>query len=591
MSAPWLFRQPVLRPGIGDHPIEMSDPSMGPPVLLFGPSRLVRELRAFCVPELLTQWHLAAQQTARNAAAAVQADAQPPPPPPPPLAVHPVPGGLLAQLGSSAHPDEQLLAAAAGQCTLLTAALRPVAAAASLEAAAAGAMQQLPPGTAQRHPLRTVCLDGSSARGPAERALRQRLQQLGLGSAPDPKAAPLWCIHHRAGWPLGSAAGQQQEAADHFLLGLQVAVGAPLSAAAAVRRLGPTAMLPELAALSCSLAAVRSGSLVLDPFCGTGSLLAAAADTGAALTVGSDIDSTHFARVSGSGGLGSSQQQDGGAGAAPVLLQADVACLQQLLPPATVDALVTDLPYGYRTEVAVDGAATAAAASAAATAAAADGSADGDLAPAAAQEAESWQHLLAVLLRLASHVLVPGGRMLAWMPLQPGSSNSSSGTPNNTLRQSGGVAAEEAATERQRQQLKTQGQQHGLRLLHLLPESRQGGYPRAVAVFELQGGSSEGSCLASAADPASRQRQLLAALDAALEAELPAFNLPSQPKQQHQDQPAEQSQAGSIAATAGPAQCAPAAQGGPAPAAVEQRGLHYKQVRGACKGAAIDVWR
>lgn len=55
------------------------------------------------------------------------------------------------------------------------------------------------------------------------------------------------------------------------------------------RYLGPTSMDAEMAAIMANQAQVKRGSLVLDPFVGTGSMLIAAAAVGAA-TVGSDID-------------------------------------------------------------------------------------------------------------------------------------------------------------------------------------------------------------------------------------------------------------------------------------------------------------
>ena len=547
----------------------------GPPLLLWGPSRLVRELRAFCLPELLTQWNLVALQRARDAGAA--AGEHLPPPPPPPLQPQPVPGGLLAQLRPGAQLDEQLLAAVASRCTLLAAAIQPLASAATLEAAAAAALACLPPGTAQRHPLRAVCLDGSAARAPAERSMRQKMHQLGLGSAHGPTAPPLWCIQHSAAEQQAEQKQQQQQSPAQFLLGVQLAAGAQQSGAASARQLGPTAMLPELAALSCSLATVQPGHVVLDPFCGTGSLLAAAADAGAALAVGSDIDATHFTGSSSSSGAAGGGQR--GSTAALVLMQADAACLEQLLPAATVDAIVTDLPYGYRTDVALE---------VAPAPAAAGGAAAGEAAPAAAGEAEDWQHLLAVLLRLARHSLVPGGRLLAWMPLQPGSSEC-------------GSAATDAASSCseqptvQQQQLEEQGKQHGLQLLHFLPESRQGGYPRAVALFERQAdGSSSSSSSAVVLDPTARRQQLLAALQSAAAAGSPLFNLPGGTSANSGDtssQLAGLSIAHAAAGDASDAACEPAAGAEQPPAAVQQRALDYKQVRGAAKGAAIDVWR
>lgn len=53
--------------------------------------------------------------------------------------------------------------------------------------------------------------------------------------------------------------------------------------------LGPTSLDHELAFIMKAMAGVRGGDLVVDPFCGTGSLLVAAADAGA-ICFGSDLD-------------------------------------------------------------------------------------------------------------------------------------------------------------------------------------------------------------------------------------------------------------------------------------------------------------
>mmetsp|Transcript_41008 Transcript_41008/g.68660 ORF Transcript_41008/g.68660 Transcript_41008/m.68660 type:complete len:488 (-) Transcript_41008:449-1912(-) len=53
--------------------------------------------------------------------------------------------------------------------------------------------------------------------------------------------------------------------------------------------IGPTSMDAELSLLMCNMAGVRKGSLVYDPFVGTGSILVAAAHFGA-VTWGADID-------------------------------------------------------------------------------------------------------------------------------------------------------------------------------------------------------------------------------------------------------------------------------------------------------------
>ena len=53
--------------------------------------------------------------------------------------------------------------------------------------------------------------------------------------------------------------------------------------------LGPTTMDPEMSLLIANFAQARSGGIVLDPFCGTGSMIVAAAHYGA-MTMGLDID-------------------------------------------------------------------------------------------------------------------------------------------------------------------------------------------------------------------------------------------------------------------------------------------------------------
>ena len=505
------------------------------PLLLWAPSRLVRELHSFCLPELQEQYRLAALQRSSRAAGAGGGGNQQRLPP---LASRPAGDGLLAEFADHGDRlDLPLLLAAARQCTLLSAVLQPIAAAPTLEAtaAAAAAIQHLP-GGAECHPLRVLSLDSSTARAPTERFVRKRLQQLGVGSAPAPGQSPLWCIQRAA------SDGQQSE----VLLGLELAAGVPpLSTAAnndAARQLGPTAMLPELAAVSASLAAVQPGSTVLDPFCGSCSLLAAALQRGAALAVGSDIDATHFGTGSSGSRSGSDSSGSNSSGSGCVFLQRDAAALQRLLPAAAVDAILTDLPYGYRTTVSAVGAGSSPVGSDKA-AAAAGAAGEGD-----------WRQLLTVLLSLAGHVLAPGGRLLAWLPCTQ---------PAGSLAQ-------------QEQQLAECGLQHQLSLLHLLPESCQAGYPRAVALFARQG--------SSCGSPGGGRQALLAALGAAAASGVPVFNLPAE-QEEEQRQPGTSERL----PVALPAQ--PALQQPVAAAAGQQRGLKYKDVRGAVSGTAIDVWR
>lgn len=530
----------------------------GPLLLLWAPSKLLRELRAAALPELEQQYRLGSEVHATSAPAA---SSGPPPtarhgPQLPPLAPLPLGDGhgLLAEVSQAQcqQMDVPRLLEAAGRCTLLTAAIQPLATAETLEAAATATLGRLSPAAAAQHPLRTLSLVEGAARAPAERFLQLRLQQLGLGVQPAAGRSPLWCVQTRRRQE-GPAAGEQPPEQAEVLLGLGLAAGARLQPAAEARTLGPTAMLPALATLSAGLACVRPGAAVLDPFCGSGSLLFAALQRAAALAIGSDVDAVHFAGSCGSAG-GSSNGGGGGGTAAPVFMQADAARLQGLLPAGTADAILTDLPYGYRTAVAVGGATgggATAAPSPGAEAACAAAEGDGD--------EEDWRHLLAVLLRLAGHVLVPGGRLLAWMPRR----------------------GAEAATGEQRRQLEELGQRHGLALLHLLPETRPTGYPREVALFERlpSGGGSSSSGVDGDSD---RREQLRAALRLAGAAGVPVFNLPSH----HQSQPG----CNGAAAAAG-AGSSNTASGDATPLAVQQRSLKYKQVRLAASGAAIDVWR
>lgn len=565
-------------------------------LFVWAPSRLVRELRAFCLPELEQQWTATTFDLPDDAPPARDV----PPSALPPLAAEALgnSGGLAARLACPRDQQAEILPrllAAAQQCTLLTAAVQPLAVAATLKAAVTAAQQQLPPGEAASHPLRVLAAGFTSARAPAERFLRHQLQQLGLGGAPMPGKPLLWCIQRLASkqttarsgvHPAAAAAEQQQqpeqeeeegqeqqqqeeeEAGVEYVIALQLAAGRPPPA---LRRLGPTAMLPELAGLSASLAAVTQRDVVLDPFCGSGSLLAAALQRGAALAVGSDIDDTHFggrpAGSSGStgwegGGSGGSSASAGGVWAglpgSCALMKANAAELHRLLPAASIDVILTDLPYGYRTAVGVSQAAPGSAGSGSAV----DGSAAPGAATAAAPAADAdgdWRQLLQVLLQLAAHVLVPSGRLLVWLPCQaPGS-----------------------LQQQQQQELGGAGAAQGLCLLHFLPESRQSGYPRAAALFRRQAAGSPGA----ASGPEGRQAALDAALQAAEAGGVPVHRPARQAAGQAEGQAAEDT------STASHGSLHAAGMGAEPGAASQRRGLKYKQARAQASGTAIDVWR
>lgn len=133
-----------------------------------------------------------------------------------------------------------------------------------------------------------------------------------------------------------------------------------------------TSMPPLLAGLTATFAGVFPGSAVLDPCCGSGSLLAAARSQRACgLAMGSDA-------------LAAALPRDSGDPRCDWLVQDARRLADSLRRARYFDAVVADPPYGVR--------------------AAAHGS-DAALAP-----------ILAALISLAGLCLVPGGRMAVWLP-------------------------------------------------------------------------------------------------------------------------------------------------------------------------------
>eukprot|EP00457_Paulinella_chromatophora_P006172 gb/GEZN01006190.1/.p1 GENE.gb/GEZN01006190.1/~~gb/GEZN01006190.1/.p1 ORF type:complete len:454 (-),score=82.10 gb/GEZN01006190.1/:298-1659(-) len=112
--------------------------------------------------------------------------------------------------------------------------------------------------------------------------------------------------------------------------------------------LGPTSLPVDLSFLMANMGLVKPGSLVLDPFVGTGSILISAADRGA-VTVGSDLDFRviHGLKkgIRGPTLFDSFKQYDLG--------RPELLCLDsggKLVWPARTrfDAILTDPPYGVR---------------------------------------------------------------------------------------------------------------------------------------------------------------------------------------------------------------------------------------------------
>jgi SAM-dependent methyltransferase len=146
-----------------------------------------------------------------------------------------------------------------------------------------------------------------------------------------------------------------------LFLGRQLGVGAAshLAQFALSRRpyLGRTTLPPAFAMLMANQARVTEGSLVLDPFCGTGSTLLSCATRGAR-TVGVEIDERVLSGGDGGRGilinfetaglpvperlvLGDASRLD-----TPDVLPPLDAATGQPTPHATFDAIVTDPPYG-----------------------------------------------------------------------------------------------------------------------------------------------------------------------------------------------------------------------------------------------------
>eukprot|EP00667_Euglena_gracilis_P012872 EG_transcript_13243 len=391
-------------------------------LLLWGPSRLVGELRALLVPELCECCCLADPRGRAPAEGEGHSVL------PQPLDLQAVGNGFTATMEVQAA-DLAVLLEAAGQSALLTAVLAVVGRGDSLLAAAEAARTN-PTVEVASHPLRPLSLDPAVPRSVAERAMRRTLAELGFGRRPVDGSPTLWAIQWRAGDHPGA----------EVLLGTELAKGIQAASPQGGPG-GPTAMQPALALATCSLAGVRSGAVALDPFCGSGALLIAARRRGATLAVGTDVAATHFG------------PNDGGPGV--VRLQCDIAHLPHLLPASCVHCIVTDVPYGHRTEVVVP-----------------DAGAEN------VTEAE-WQQLLRQLLALAGKVLVDAGRLAVWLPYL----DSRADTICHNL---GPPDEPPLSPNQQHGWLLRCGAAEQLWLLSFLPETRLAGFRRAVAVFERQ---------------------------------------------------------------------------------------------------------
>lgn len=113
--------------------------------------------------------------------------------------------------------------------------------------------------------------------------------------------------------------------------------------------LGPTSMDAELSFIMTNLARVNKGSMVLDPFCGTGSIMLSCACRGA-YTVGTDIDIRVLRGRSSEENVYSNFRQF--ELPRPELIRSDNANYHRhfVEGPPLYDAIVTDPPYGTSCE-------------------------------------------------------------------------------------------------------------------------------------------------------------------------------------------------------------------------------------------------
>ena len=193
------------------------------------------------------------------------------------------------------------------------------------------------------------------------------------------------------------------------------------------RYLGPTSMDAELALIAANMAHARPGTLMLDPFAGTGSIMVAAAHFGAA-TWGGEI---HPPMLRGKRkGLNVRTNYKQYKLQMPQLFVADFSHSPWVAGRGMFDAIVCDPPYGIRegsrqvnvraqTEGGGGGGGGTASPQPLASAAA-DGGVPIDAVPAATaggkRERLAVVDALQNLLRFAAGSLAVGGRLVYWLP-------------------------------------------------------------------------------------------------------------------------------------------------------------------------------
>jgi tRNA G10 N-methylase Trm11 len=396
---------------------------------LFGPSKHCSELKHFCPIELLT--HLPSNPSEARVDVICET--------------------YNAILGSIVGADEDSSLAIAASCcspALLACCFRLAARGALLSDAVAKAISSTPEGL-NSYCLRAFSIGGTQARTVAEKHLRQELESVGVcpaASTSTDTAADLptlICVEVIHGHSINKHASSKVE----FFVGWQLgsSQGAEHVPPGPTAARGPTTMQSHLADLTASLARVGPGSIVLDPCCGTGSLVGACLRRGAAHALGTDIDYTMALAVA-------AVSAGGKRGGCCDVGAADVCSLR--LCPGSLDAIVADVPYGVRAEAVV---------------------APTDAVQEERKESDSegngaWRRMVEKLVDLASVTLAPGGRFACWVPL------SNDGlTPSAVEEWMRGIIL---------------GGEKGIELLHFLPESRPSGLLRALFLVEKPGNGS-----------------------------------------------------------------------------------------------------
>lgn len=117
---------------------------------------------------------------------------------------------------------------------------------------------------------------------------------------------------------------------------------------------GTTSFEAELSLLSCNIAQVRSGTIMYDPFAGTGSFLVAGGHYGA-LVMGSDIDGRMIRGNGASQNISANFKKYGNSGKFLDVMTMDFTH-NALRSSLLIDTIVCDPPYGIRESIKVLGA-------------------------------------------------------------------------------------------------------------------------------------------------------------------------------------------------------------------------------------------